>query len=376
MAYANNYTYMYGFSLLDDLHNFFPEILYDESIFPEQRFSWFRHRASSLFPNTFTRQMNMYRIYNAVERQRMFQEWVNSQAIGIASQQPHQQQNTWVNNPPPPQIPAPNQTNTPAVPSAAAPLPSTTPSAASVAGAASLRPVATLRYATPTRTYSQAAAAAGTLDEIQNSAANILMRMSEPLATQTPQRVPPSIQPTAPIRRNGVTGGRAAATFGSDVDILTALFTLPTVPSNNTRTTPTINSLFGANEILSLLTNGLNFQDVLVVPTLDQIEAASRIILHDNIPADENCAICQEHSIPGQQSPWRRLHCSHQFHTACIMPWFQRDVHCPVCRADIRDLGGDAGTGTGGTGASTPSDDMSLSSGETTDNPPAQTSQH
>ena len=372
MAYANNYTYMYGFSLLDDLHNFFPEILYDESLFPEQRFGWFRYRASTLFPNTFTRQMNMYRIYNAGERQRMFQEWVNSQAIGISSQPAV---NTWVNNPPAP-VPA-------AVPSPNQPTPSAAPnqsSAAAVAGtgvanaAPTLRPVATLRYASPARTYSQAAASAATLDEIQSSAANILLRMSETVP-QTPQRIPPSIQPTAPIRRNGVTGGRAA-TLGSDVDILTALFTLPTVPNNTTRATPTINSLFGANEILSLLTNSLNFQDVLVVPTLNQIEAASRIILHGDIPADENCAICQEHTIPGQQSPWRRLHCSHQFHTACIMPWFQRDVHCPVCRADIRELGGDAGTGGTGTGASTPSDDMSLSSNETTENPPASASQH
>lgn len=344
---------MYGFSLLDDLHNFFPEILYDDTLFPEQRFDWFRHRATTLFPNVFTRQMNMYRIYSAGERQRMFQEWVNSQAIGIAA--PQTQQNTWVNNPPPQgQVPAP----TPAPTSA-------TPSAANVAGAtAPLRPVATLRYATPARTYSQAAASA-TLDEIQSSAANILLRMSEPLAApQTPQRIPPTIQPTAPIRRNGVTAGRTA-TLGSDVDILTALFTLPTVPSNNTRTTPTINSLFGANEILSLLTNGLNLQDVLVVPTLNQIEAASRIILHGDVPADENCAICQEHTIPGQQSPWRRLHCSHQFHASCIMPWFQRDVHCPVCRADIRELGNNADTG--GTDTNTPSDDMSLSSPETTE---------
>jgi hypothetical protein len=359
---------MYGFSLLDDLHNFFPEILYDDTLFPEQRFGWFRHRATTLFPNIFTRQMNMYRIYNAGERQRMFQEWVHSQTIGIASPQP--QQNTWVNNPPPqvpaPQVPSPNQPNTPAVPAASAA--SATPSAASVAGvAAPLRPVATLRYATPARTYSQAAASA-TLDEIQNSAANILLRMSEPLAPQTPQRIPPTIQPTAPIRSNRTGRTFGSTALGSDVDILTALFTLPTVPSNTTRTTPTINSLFGANEILSLLTNGLNLQDVLVVPTLNQIEAASRIILHGDVPADENCAICQEHTIPGQQSPWRRLHCSHQFHTSCIMPWFQRDVHCPVCRADIRELGGEAGTG--GTGTNTPSDDMSLSSNETTENPP------
>lgn len=328
MAYANNYTYMYGFSLLDDLHNFFPEILYDDTLFPEQRFGWFRHRTSTLFPTVFTRQMNMYRIYSAGERQRMFNEWIHSQTIGIASQQQQQQQ-------------------TQAQSAAAA---ATTP-AATAAPPAVLRPVSTLRYTSPTRTYSQAA---NTLDEIQTSAANILLRMSESAAPpQTPQRPPAPIQPTAPQRR-GVSG-RAAA-LESDIDVLTALFSLPTIPINNaTRTSPTINSLFGANEILSLLTNSLNFQDVLVIPTTSQIEAASRIILHIDVPADENCAICQEHTIPGQQSSWRRLHCSHQFHTSCIMSWFQRDVHCPVCRSDIRELGE----------SETPRDDMSMSSNET-----------
>jgi hypothetical protein len=158
-------------------------------------------------------------------------------------------------------------------------------------------------------------------------------------APQTPQRPPPQVIPSAPQRR--VAHARA-----SDVDIITALFTLPTnAPASASPLTTPLSSLFGANEILSLLTNNLNFQDVPVIPTLRQIESASRVIQHADIPDDENCAICQEHSVTGQeQSAWRRLHCSHQFHTGCIMPWFQRNVHCPVCRADIREL--DEGTST------------------------------
>lgn len=319
MAYANNYVYMYGFSLLDDLHNFFPEMLYDDTLFPDQRFGWFRHRTSTLFPGVFSRQLNMYRIYNAVERQNMFNRWINSQSIGIQTQ--------------PPAIPShvPATTRTPAVPAATAdPI-------------ASIRPIATIRYATPSRTYSQAATAAtttaatpATVTATDNTAANILMRMAlDEIAPQTPQRAPSAALPNAPARH----AGHTTTHLGSDIDILTALLTVPTTV--NARTVPLnpLNSLFGTNDLLSLLTNIMNFQDVLVIPTLDQIESASRIIEHADIRADENCAICQEHTIPGQQSPWRRLHCSHQFHTSCIMPWFQRDVHCPVCRADIRDLG-------------------------------------
>jgi hypothetical protein len=167
----------------------------------------------------------------------------------------------------------------------------------------------------------------------------MLMRMAldEGLAPQTPQRTPSAaVLPNAPSRR-GVTG--RTTQFGSDMDILTALLTIPTNP-NVPLNINTVNSLFGANDLLSLFTTGMNFQDVLVIPTLNQIEAASLIIEHADVSAEENCAICQEHTIPGQQSPqWRRLHCSHQFHTSCIMPWFQRNVHCPVCRADIRDIG-------------------------------------
>jgi hypothetical protein len=314
MAYANNYTYMYGFSLLDDLHNFFPEILYDETLFPDQRFGWFRHRTSTLFPSVFSRQINTYRIYNAAERQNMFNSWINSQAIGIQTQPPTA----------PLTVPSPVSatTPTPTVPTPTVPTPT-------------IRPIATLRYATPSRTYSQAAATATTSAVTDNSAANILMRMAlDEFAPQTPQRPPSAAIPNAPARPT-----RRVTQLSSDIDILNALLTIPTNVNAHTVPLNSLNSLLGTNDLLSLLTNSLNFQDVLVIPTMNQIDAASRIIEHADVAAEENCAICQEHTIPGQQSPWRRLHCSHQFHTSCIMPWFQRDVHCPVCRADIRDLG-------------------------------------
>ena len=138
-----------------------------------------------------------------------------------------------------------------------------------------------------------------------------------------------------PVRRT--TYSRTTATHGNDVDILTALFTVPT--TNNRYTNP----VFGANDLLSLLTNSLNFQDVPVVPTLAEIEAASQIVPHAEIPNEVNCAICQEHTHPNETS-WRRLGCSHEFHVSCIIPWFARNVHCPVCRADIREMQDDMST--------------------------------
>lgn len=85
-----------------------------------------------------------------------------------------------------------------------------------------------------------------------------------------------------------------------------------------------------------------------VVPTREQLYAAS-IVSSIEPPADITCAICQDHEPPtdaGLQSgrsngEWRILrHSSHRFHRSCIDQWFQQNVHCPVCRHDIRDLTG------------------------------------
>jgi hypothetical protein len=77
------------------------------------------------------------------------------------------------------------------------------------------------------------------------------------------------------------------------------------------------------------------FEDVPVTPSQLDVESASLLCDLDRIPADTNCAICQDR---GEVTPWRRLNCGHAYHRACIDPWFERNVVCPVCRADIRTL--------------------------------------
>jgi len=79
-----------------------------------------------------------------------------------------------------------------------------------------------------------------------------------------------------------------------------------------------------------------NFMEPVVVrPTQEQITAAT----HIGTPNDptEVCAICQD-TIEANQPARLINYCEHWFHANCIDVWFQQNVHCPVCRHDIRIL--------------------------------------
>lgn len=79
------------------------------------------------------------------------------------------------------------------------------------------------------------------------------------------------------------------------------------------------------------------FASVVVRPTQEQIDAASALRGATTEDENEACAVCQENYTEGQAI--RTLnHCSHSFHRNCIDPWFERNVHCPVCRHDIREV--------------------------------------
>ena len=75
---------------------------------------------------------------------------------------------------------------------------------------------------------------------------------------------------------------------------------------------------------------------VLVRPTAVQISAATTEATQTTEDGDV-CAICQDDIIAGCQIRTIR-HCNHTFHRGCIDTWFAQNVHCPVCRHDIRDV--------------------------------------
>ena len=95
-------------------------------------------------------------------------------------------------------------------------------------------------------------------------------------------------------------------------------------------------------------------EPVPVVATPEQINLATTLLGATNAHESQTCSICQDTYAAGQGI--RRLNqCSHEFHRECIDVWFQGNVHCPVCRFDIRDSGSgssndnsnDSGNGSG-----------------------------
>ncbi len=89
--------------------------------------------------------------------------------------------------------------------------------------------------------------------------------------------------------------------------------------------------LLGTNANLNAL--GGQMEPVVVRPTVAQIDRATELITPTS---EQDCAVCQD-SITTTQECRKILHCGHSFHKDCIDPWFRQNVACPVCRFDIRD---------------------------------------
>jgi hypothetical protein len=80
-----------------------------------------------------------------------------------------------------------------------------------------------------------------------------------------------------------------------------------------------------------------NLTPVLVVPTAQQLASGTEVYNAGPDDRTSQCMICLEGFIEGTQI--RRItHCQHKFHKNCIDIWFTRNVHCPNCRHDIRDI--------------------------------------
>lgn len=242
----NRYEHPYGIHLLDDIHNLFPEFLYDPSMFPgSQLIAFLQLRTNELFSEEYSHNRSQYRLYQLNRRRR---------EAGI------------------PYIPH--------------------------------TPVRRIQ-AIPMQTMGQ-----------------------QPRQPRQPIHPDPIRFQSFTIPLRNIVGEG----YDSDDDNDNAN-TNETNAVQQTHTTAAVNALLttllGHQHLTDLLA------PVVVAPTQEQIDAAS-IVSGVEPPADVTCAICQDHN--STSNVWRILrHCNHRFHRACIDEWFRQNVHCPVCRHDIRE---------------------------------------
>jgi hypothetical protein len=76
-------------------------------------------------------------------------------------------------------------------------------------------------------------------------------------------------------------------------------------------------------------------EPVIVRPTAQQIDTGTTLEILD--ADEEDCAICQDIML-AEDEVRTITACDHRFHKNCIDTWFQRNVRCPVCRHDVREV--------------------------------------
>lgn len=77
---------------------------------------------------------------------------------------------------------------------------------------------------------------------------------------------------------------------------------------------------------------------VVVAPTRLQVCTSTRLKIYGDIenPQTETCPITQE-PFQSHDLVLEIIHCGHLFDRAALNRWFSTNVHCPLCRYDIRE---------------------------------------
>ena len=121
-----------------------------------------------------------------------------------------------------------------------------------------------------------------------------------------------------------------------------------TIPFNNENSIrETLDELFSQSEIGYQIHNvgAIIFNrfanlppPVVIRPRLAQINYGTEIFAFRDIeePLNTSCPICQEDFEPDDEVMQIKM-CRHNFRRECLVNWFQGNVHCPLCRYDIRD---------------------------------------
>lgn len=126
----------------------------------------------------------------------------------------------------------------------------------------------------------------------------------------------------------------------AELNLANALLGLLQIPNTALTRNYVLPNLNDGRLTLNAMMNGRHAMDqflqpVVVRPTPQQIAENTTVgnLVSDT---DHSCAICQD-TLTSEQEGRKLNACGHWFHRACIDTWLQGNVHCPVCRHDIRE---------------------------------------
>ena len=91
-----------------------------------------------------------------------------------------------------------------------------------------------------------------------------------------------------------------------------------------------------SNNNQDLITNFMNLEPVHIMPSLELLRNKTSVIIN-NEGDDCKCPICLE-SINNNEICRVINTCGHKFHINCIDTWFEKNIKCPICRIDLRDV--------------------------------------
>jgi len=278
MAYSADS--IYGVQLLDDLHNYFPELLYNSGRFQSvqevlQYITSVTRRRFDLF--TYGRE-----IYNA--------NLANAQRLHPTGVEPLAQPLAQPLSPTAPVPQATVQVTTQHAPPAHQSL---------------LQPIVSTRPSP--RTYASL--------------------FTQPMTQSTTQQV------STPPQQQSMTGLESLLQLLHPQPIITTSYTT----TDEDATSWLMNLLGGGRGGLP----ASFLEPIPIFPTREQIQGASAIRTLDVSDGTNTCTICQDDMSVGNTI--RTLNtCQHTFHISCIDMWFVSNVRCPICRHDIREIRGGA----------------------------------
>ncbi len=306
---ARDYETLYGVGLLDDLHNYFPAVLYE----PEQ------FRSVSQLLTYITRQTHRrfdlftfgQTAYN--ERMRPLQP-AQPAAPARAVQQVRVHPRVVVAAPPP--VPA-NSVSPVAQESVSVSTP-----VVSVNLANALNPNAVLQ--TQGRHAGQLPSLAALAQQLAGYNEEETEGDDEGDEEEEYRDMPDLIRVSETLLGGLARGSTTlSASQGNTLTVLSALLGLRYPPGQQTFPAEFLNP-------------------VVVRPTEEQIGRATTVTPITSTTTG-TCAICQAPFAAAEEEDQNQeqreiTHCHHAFHKECIDTWFRENVHCPVCRHDIREI--------------------------------------